>query len=122
MFILDHGLYGYSPMLGRGKRERVDDRMRIRVSYFGFLRLKLNMGSEDLQVSKGAKIRDLFLHLADRYGEQFKMYVFDPHGAGLKRDILVNINDAPIRQKGGLETELNNGDRIDILPLFTGGG
>ncbi len=68
------------------------------------------------------KLHDLFVCLVDRYGEVFRAYVFDPVGTEVKRDILVNINDKPIRRMQGLGTRLSDGDQIDILPLFAGGG
>ncbi len=96
--------------------------MRVRVSYYGSLRMKFNAASEDVLLSKGARLRDLFLHLASRYGELFKSYVLDPAGTEVRKDVLVNVNDLPARQIRGLETELKEGDQVDILPLFTGGG
>ena len=96
--------------------------MKVRVSYFGFLRTKFDSTSEDIQMSKGSKVYDLFQYLANRYGEHFKLYVLNPEKIEVRSDVLVNINDMPVQQIQGLETRLNDGDQIDILPLFTGGG
>ncbi|UCD72781.1 MAG: MoaD/ThiS family protein [Candidatus Bathyarchaeota archaeon] len=96
--------------------------MKVRVSYFGFLRTKFDSTSEDIQMSKGSKVYDLFQYLASRYGQHFKSYVLIPEKIEVRSDVLVNINDIPVQQIQGLETRLNDGDQIDILPLFTGGG
>ncbi len=96
--------------------------MKVRVSYFGFLRVKFNSTSEDIRMSKGSRLCDLLQHLAKRYGEHFKSYVFDPVGTEVRSDVLVNINDVPVQQIQGLDTRLNEGDQVDVLPLFTGGG
>ncbi len=96
--------------------------MRVRVCFFGFLRQKFPEGSEDVDISEGTKLRDLFVCLLEGYGERFQAYIFDPVKTEVKRDILVNVNDRPIHQMRGLGTELNNGDQVDILPLFAGGG
>jgi MoaD family protein len=96
--------------------------MKVRVSYFGFLRTKFDSTSEDIRMSKGSKVYDLFQYLANRYGEYFKSYVFDPVKIEVRSDVLVNINDVPVQQIQGLETRLNDGDQVDVLPLFTGGG
>ena len=96
--------------------------MQVRVRFFGFLRSKFPEGSDEVNVSEGTKLHDLFLSLVDRYGEIFKDYVFDPAEVEVKKDILVNINDMPIRRMQGLGTELNDGDQVDVLPLFAGGG
>lgn len=73
-------------------------------------------------MSKESKVYDLFQYLAKRYGEHFKSYVFDPAGTEVRSDVLVNINDVPVQQIQGLETRLKEGDQVDVLPLFTGGG
>jgi molybdopterin converting factor small subunit len=96
--------------------------MRVRVSYYGSLRVKFSAASEDILLSNGARLRDLFLHLSGRYGELFKSFVFDAAGTEVRKDVLINVNDLPVRQIRGLETELKEGDQVDILPLFTGGG
>lgn len=96
--------------------------MKVRVSYFGFLRTKFDSTSEDIRLSKGSNVSDLFQYLAKRYGEHFKSYVFNPEKIEVRSDVLVNINDIPVQQIQGLETGLSDGDQIDILPLFTGGG
>jgi len=96
--------------------------MKVRVSYYGSLRMKFNAAYEDILLSKGDRLHDLFLHLAGRHGELFKSFVFDPAETEERKDVLVNINDLPASQMRGLETELKDGDQVDILPLFTGGG
>ena len=96
--------------------------MMIQVNYFGFLRSKLSKSSEAIRLSDGAKLRDLLLSLADRYGDNVEAYVFDRVSPDVKGDIVVNVNDVPHRQIQGLETQLNEGDRIDLMPMFAGGG
>ncbi len=94
----------------------------MRVNFFGFLKAKFSVGSEEVSVASGARLCDLFLQLAERYGEHFKSYIFDTVETEVKSDILVNINDVPIRLKRGLKTELKEGDQVDFFPLFAGGG
>ena len=96
--------------------------MNITMNYFGFLATKLSTKNEDVELTTGAKIRDLFLKLVAKYKDVFKSYIFDPAEEKLNGDILVSINDIPILQMDGLDTVLNTGDRIDILPIFAGGG
>lgn len=96
--------------------------MEIRVNFFGFLKVKMNSISELASVPEGARLQDLLLYLAERHGGEFKDHVYDPLMLDVKNDILLNINDVPAHQKEGLETELREGDCVDILPLFAGGG
>ena len=96
--------------------------MMIQVNYFGFLKSKLSKSSEAVRLSDGAKLRDLLLSLADRYGDRVETYVFDRVSPDVKGDIVVNVNDVPHRRIQGLETQLNEGDRVDLMPMFAGGG
>lgn len=96
--------------------------MNVTLNYFGFLATKLSTKNEAVELSTGAKIRDLFLKLVAKYKDVFKAYIFNPDEEKLNGDVLVSINDIPILQMQGLDTVLNTGDRIDILPIFAGGG
>ena len=103
-------------------RRSPDSEMMIQVTYFGFLKSKLSKSSEAIRLLDGAKLRDLLLSLADRYGDQVETYVFDRVSQDVKGDIVVNVNDVPHRRIQGLETQLNEGDRVDLMPMFAGGG
>ena len=96
--------------------------MNVTLNYFGFLATKLSTKNEAVELSAGAKIRDLFLKLVAKYKDEFKSYIFNPDEEKLNGDVLVSLNDIPILQMQGLDTVLNTGDRIDILPIFAGGG
>ena len=96
--------------------------MRVRIKYFGLLRSRFQRDPEEVDLSEGAKLRDLFSHLGDRHGEEFVTNIFNPVEKEIREDILVNLNDVPVRLMKGLDTELSEGDQIDILALFLGGG
>jgi molybdopterin converting factor small subunit len=98
------------------------DSMSIVITYFGFLATKLSTKNDSVELSKGDKIRDLFHHLIEKYKDVFKTYIYDPEGEKVNGDVLISINDIPILQMQGLDTILNDGDRIDVLPIFAGGG
>lgn len=96
--------------------------MRVRANYFCLLKMEFRKRSEDAQLSKKAGLRDLLLYLAERYGEKFEVYIFAPSKTDLKEDVPLNVNGVSSRQLQGLETELNNGDEVAFMPLFSGGG
>ena len=96
--------------------------MRIHVSYFGHYGLEFNKRSETIQLSEKAKLVDLLRWLAEKYGEKFEVYVFDPSKPAVNQNILLTVNDMSFRRLQGLDTPLNNGDRIAFMPLFSGGG
>jgi MoaD family protein len=96
--------------------------MRIRINYFGHFRQTFHKRSEEVQIAKNATLHDLLSFLSERSGELFKSYVFDPTNTGLKEDVLLNINGIPSHQLKGLKTQLSNGDQVNLMPLFSGGG
>ena len=42
-------------------------------------------------------------------------------GDGLRRFVNVYVNDEDVRFLGGLETKLNDGDSVTVLPAVAGG-
>lgn len=96
--------------------------MRIRINYFGHFRITFHKRSEDIQMSKNATLYDLLSFLIERYDDLFKNYVFDPENTGIKDDVLLNINGVPSNLLKGLKTKLSNGDKVNLMPLFSGGG
>lgn len=96
--------------------------MRIRINYFGHFRTAFHKRSEEVQMPKNTNLYDLLSFLSERNGEQFKSYVFDAVNTGIKDDVLLNINGIPSNLLNGLKTQLSNGDQVNIMPLFSGGG
>ncbi len=96
--------------------------MRVHISYFGQYRLEFKKRSETIQLSEKATLVDLLKKLAEKYGETFKIYVFDASNPALNQNVLLTINDASFRRLQGLDTPLNHGDRVAFMPLFSGGG
>ena len=96
--------------------------MLIRVKYFGHFQMNFKKRSEEVQLSKNATLYDLLSSLIVRYGELFKSHIFNPSTTELIDDVLLNINGIPSSQLEGLKTKLSNGDKVDIMPLFSGGG
>ncbi len=96
--------------------------MRVHISYFGHYRLEFKKRSETIQLSEKATLVDLLKKLAEKYGETFKIYVFDASNPAVNQNVLLTINDASFRRLQGLDTPLNHGDRVAFMPLFSGGG
>ena len=102
--------------------EKEGPSMRVHISYFGHYGLEFKKRSETIQLSQEAPLVDLLRKLAERYGETFKIYVFDPSKPAVNQNVLLTVNDTSFRRLQGLDTLLNNGDRIAFMPLFSGGG
>ncbi|MBS3794971.1 MAG: MoaD/ThiS family protein [Candidatus Thorarchaeota archaeon] len=96
--------------------------MSIVINYFGFLASKMSTTNDSVELSSEVRIRDIFSHLVEKHKEIFKTYIYNPEGEMMSGDVLVTVNEVPILQKQGIDTILNDGDQIDILPIFAGGG
>ncbi|MDY6764501.1 MAG: ubiquitin-like small modifier protein 1 [Halobacteria archaeon] len=57
--------------------------------------------------------------LASRYGDDFEERLFD--NGDLRRFVNVYVNGKDIRHEDGLETRLEDGDEVSILPAVSGG-
>ena len=69
--------------------------------------------------AEGDTLRDLLNDLESKYPGITKNIVSDD--GGLHRFINVYVNDEDVRYLGSLETAVNEGDTVSILPAVAGG-
>jgi molybdopterin synthase sulfur carrier subunit len=62
---------------------------------------------------------ELLRPLSERYGPEFRGWVFE--GEDLGGSVMVVINGEDARHQGGVETRLAPTDTISILPIMAGG-
>jgi MoaD family protein len=95
--------------------------MHVSIKYFGIFRNVTAKEKDDLILGDGEDIHSLLDRLANKYGEEFKKYIY--HGD--KKEILgttfVFINGKIISKLNGINTKLQNNDSIVITPIMTGG-
>ncbi len=65
-------------------------------------------------------VRDAFTQLSSRYGEPFKRKLLDNSGQP-KRFLNIYLNGKNISFINNLESQLQEGDELTILPSVTGG-
>jgi molybdopterin synthase sulfur carrier subunit len=96
-----------------------DDTMaKVNVKFYGAV-IEAAKHQRTAEVN-ASNVRELLKNLADRYGDSFKEKVLDSKG---EPQAFVNIfvNNTDIRHLKDLETPLNEGDEILILPAVAGG-
>ena len=81
--------------------------------------LRKHAGGEARVQADGATLRELLGHLEETYPGITKNVLTED--GGLHRFINVYVNDEDVRYLGSLETELQDGDTISILPAVAGG-
>jgi MoaD family protein len=96
--------------------------LNITVEYLGYIKKKLGLEkSEEIHVNNNASVHDLFIILANKYGETFKKSVYNPKDIELKPYHMVSVNGLLLNQLNGMKTKLNDNDRIIIMPIVSGG-
>lgn len=79
---------------------------------------KLTGGQKTIEAS-GRTVAEVFDDIETRY-PGFKAQVYGPDGKP-HRFVNIYLNDEDIRYTGGIETTLQTGDILDILPALAGG-
>ena len=72
------------------------------------------------EVPDGATVRGLLGQLAATY-EDFDQFVFDPLTQTLSGKVRIIYNDLLLELQNGLDTKIQEGDTMILLPAFAGG-
>ena len=97
--------------------------MEVKVRFFTSLREIVNKREQTLTFNAGEKVTvDLVLKtLSQKYGEPFTEYVYNGKTGQPKGFLQFLVNGTSTSTLNGLETELNYGDVLAILPPVGGG-
>jgi molybdopterin synthase sulfur carrier subunit len=89
----------------------------VKVVYIGLATTAVGASEEEVQISTGT-LRELWAMLSKRHGEVFKSLVsFDTELSAY----VVLVNGRNIRLLHGLNTPLQDGDRVAVMAPFAGG-
>lgn len=92
--------------------------MKVTIHFRGPLAKEFKEGTVEIGLEKGASLKDLFKKVIET--EEGVKEVWDSPEV-IDRDSLVLCNGADIGLSGGLNTKLNDGDVVVVLPLIHGG-
>ena len=81
--------------------------------------LRKHVGGEPRVSAEGATLREVLDDLETRYPGITKNVLAED--GGLHRFINVYLNDEDVRYLGSLETQVDEGDTVSILPAVAGG-
>jgi molybdopterin synthase sulfur carrier subunit len=97
--------------------------LQVLVRFFTSLREIINKKEETLKFPEGAKATvDMVLKmLSQRYGKPFVEYVYDRKTGEVRGFLQFLINGKSAATLNGLETKLEDGDVLAILPPVGGG-
>lgn len=96
--------------------------MKVKVEYVGHIKNIIgSTGEEEIEIADGSSVADLLLTLSEKYGENFKKAIYERMGTDVKSNYIVTVNGYLLNQLKGIETKLNDGDRVVLLPIVSGG-
>ena len=84
-----------------------------------FATLATALGKKEVK-AKGSSLKETLDSLSGKNGEEFKTRILDSEG-NPQRHIRIYINGKDIRFLKELDTPLNDGDEVLILPAVVGG-
>jgi molybdopterin synthase sulfur carrier subunit len=91
--------------------------LRIKVKFFAYLRDVFQGKEKGIELKTGTTVRELLNLISDFPEGRTELF----KGSELKSHLIILKNGTPVHTKHGLETELQDGDTINIFP-FIGGG
>ena len=81
----------------------------------------IGKGEVDFPVEDGTNLEAALDKIVETYGEELKSNLFDPDNGNLLQHIRLMVNGRDIAFLNGLQTILQDGDEILILPPVAGG-
>ena len=91
--------------------------VKVKVTLFGALAKTAGEKAVEIEAST---LRDAIDKLVVKYEEKFKNRIYDEKGK-VRRFVNIYINGKDVRFLNSLETKLNDGDNILIIPAVGGG-
>jgi molybdopterin synthase sulfur carrier subunit len=91
--------------------------LRIKVKFFAYIRDLFEGKERDVEIETGATVRELLDLLCD--SPELRKEIFK--GREVNPNLVIFKKGASIQSLNGLETDLSEGDTINIFP-FIGGG
>jgi molybdopterin synthase sulfur carrier subunit len=96
--------------------------LKVTIDYLGSIKQTLGLKqTEQVQMKNDASLLDLLSILAEKHGDPFKKSVYEPDESDLKPYYILSVNGSLLNQLNGLETKLQDGDRLIFMPVVTGG-
>ena len=95
----------------------------ISVKVHSILGIKKILGRGDLEVSipEGSTLKSLISRMVKEHGEGLSLLLYGADGTDILPHIRLMINGRDVEFLKGLDTDLNEGDEVLILPPISGG-
>ena len=94
--------------------------MQVRVGFYGAVRDVAGIDEETIELPSPADVGTLVDRLQDKHGHLFTEKVFQGHGT-IFPSVAILLNGVNISLNQGLDTSVENGDVVVIIPVIAGG-
>lgn len=94
--------------------------MKVTMRFFTILKEITKKNQEELEVPPTTTLADLLRLLSQKYGQQFKNYVYTQNGQ-MSTHLQFLVNWINITTLNGVQTKLKEHDEIAIIPPVSGG-
>ena len=93
----------------------------LRVRTILTLKKILGKGEVELSVPEGTTLEELLMTMVKRWGDELASHLFEPKSTSVLPYIRLMVNGRDIAFLNRMETVLENGDEVLILPPISGG-
>jgi len=93
----------------------------VNVRLIGIFRVLSGKSSFPVKLEEPAIVRRVIQNLAEAFSPEFKEALIDPELKDPRPNALILVNGKEVSVLEGLETEVNKGDEIVLVPVSHGG-
>lgn len=96
--------------------------LKVKVEYLGHIKNILgSRREEEVEIKADYSIRDLLVVLIEKHGESFKKAIYEKGGKDIKSNFIATVNGYLLNELNGVETKLEDGDHVVLMPIVSGG-
>ena len=95
--------------------------IHVKVGLLGVLRGVSGKSRVPVKSERPISVRKVIQELAEAFSPEFKRVLIDPELEDPRPNALILVNGKEISVLQGLETEVNDGDEIVLVPVSHGG-
>jgi sulfur-carrier protein len=95
----------------------------MKITIHTILEIRQALGQKLIEVDlpKDSTVEDLLAHMKKRWGEKLNSRLFHPDDGKVLEHLQIMVNGRTIRFLKGMNTLLEEGDEVLIMPLVSGG-